>query len=160
MSTWYYMDGGQQKGPISEDELRSLASAGRIRQDDLVWSAGMAEWGPARNLEGITWPLTPPPPPPLQPAQPVAYRPAMSSGSPLQVPNYLPWAIAATILCCVPAGVAAIIYASKATSAQNVGDFDAAKKAAENAKLWLIVSVVGGLVACVIAVICGFLGAL
>ena len=156
MSSWYYMEGGQQKGPISEDELRTLASSGRIRPDDLVWSEGMAEWSQARNLDGITWPSAPPPPPPPRTGQPSAYRPT-NTGSPQQLPNYLPWAIAATILCCVPTGIASIVYSSKATNAQNIGDHDAARKAADNAKLWLIISVVAGLIVGVIAFIGGVL---
>ncbi len=41
---WYYVDAGQQAGPISEDELASLAGSGKIQPDTLVWREGMATW--------------------------------------------------------------------------------------------------------------------
>jgi uncharacterized RDD family membrane protein YckC len=43
---WYYVDAGQQAGPISEDELASLAGSGKIQPDTLVWREGMANWLP------------------------------------------------------------------------------------------------------------------
>src|SRR5712692_6449539 len=43
---WYYVDAGQQAGPISEDELGSLAGSGKIQPDTLVWREGMASWLP------------------------------------------------------------------------------------------------------------------
>ncbi len=43
---WYYVDAGQQAGPISEDELASLAGSGKIQPDTLVWREGMATWLP------------------------------------------------------------------------------------------------------------------
>src|SRR5258708_37582023 len=43
---WYYVDAGQQAGPISEDELGSLAGSGKIQPDTLVWREGMANWLP------------------------------------------------------------------------------------------------------------------
>ena len=137
------MDGGQQKGPISEDVLKSLASSGRIGPDTSIWSKGLAEWSPACTLDNITWPATSPPPP--QPRDQTAdYRSPANTGQ--QIPNYLPWSIAATLLCCIPGGIIAIVYSSKATNAQNIGNYDVAKKAANNAKLWLIISVVSGLI--------------
>ncbi len=43
---WYYVDAGQQAGPISEDELASLAGSGKIQPDTLVWRESMATWLP------------------------------------------------------------------------------------------------------------------
>lgn len=43
---WYYADGNQQKGPISQNELQQLASEGKIADETLVWQKGMAEWTP------------------------------------------------------------------------------------------------------------------
>ena len=43
---WYYIDGGQQAGPVDEVTLRSFVSAGKIRPDTPVWSEGMKEWTP------------------------------------------------------------------------------------------------------------------
>jgi len=43
---WYYVDAGQQAGPISEDDLATLAGSGKIQPDTLVWREGMATWLP------------------------------------------------------------------------------------------------------------------
>src|SRR5947209_3491605 len=45
---WYYAEQGQQRGPLSFEELQALAAAGRLRPNDLVWHAGLTEWILAR----------------------------------------------------------------------------------------------------------------
>jgi hypothetical protein len=71
----------------------------------------------------------------------------------MDIPNYLPWAIAATLLCCMPGGVVSIIYASKANSAKARGDYAEASAAAGQAKTWLILSVVLGLAFTLLAIV-------
>ena len=51
--SWYYGDGEQRCGPVSTEELRELASSGRLHQDSLVWKQGMADWTPAGQIEGV-----------------------------------------------------------------------------------------------------------
>ncbi len=41
---WYYSAGGQQQGPVSQAILESLAQAGTVTPDTLVWRDGMADW--------------------------------------------------------------------------------------------------------------------
>ncbi len=53
MKEWYCYVGGRRYGPISEDVLRQWAAEGRLRPTDQVWTEGMAEWAPARTVEGI-----------------------------------------------------------------------------------------------------------
>ena len=43
---WYYAEGGEQRGPITETELSDLAKAGTIRDATLVWHEGMTGWQP------------------------------------------------------------------------------------------------------------------
>lgn len=50
---WYYSDKKEQKGPISFDELRQLAQAGRIRPGDLVWQEGTKDWVRASLVDGL-----------------------------------------------------------------------------------------------------------
>jgi len=66
--SWYYASSGVQNGPVSEEDLRSLAASGRLRPTDLVWSTGMAGWQPASSIPGLL-PSQPGAPPPLPPAQ-------------------------------------------------------------------------------------------
>jgi len=90
----------------------------------------------------------PSPPTPSYGAPPPAY--GQQAGS--DIPDLLVFSIIATILCCLPAGIAAIIFASKANSAKRMGDFEAARVAAKQAKTWLTVSVVAGILVFVISI--------
>jgi hypothetical protein len=60
--------------------------------------------------------------------------------------NFLPWAIASTLLCCVPAGIVAIVFASQVNGKWRAGDFQGAMVASNRAKTWAIVSAAIGLV--------------
>ncbi|NLY39834.1 MAG: hypothetical protein GX044_11135 [Firmicutes bacterium] len=65
---------------------------------------------------------------------------------PEAVPNdYLAWAILATILCCIPFGVVAIVYAAQVNSLVAAGNYAAAWKASQNAKKWCLVSLFTGI---------------
>ena len=57
---------------------------------------------------------------------------------------YLVFSILATLFCCLPLGIAAIVYASRINSAQNAGDYQGAQDAAKKAKLFTIISAVLG----------------
>ena len=41
---WYYVDSGQQAGPVDDAQLEALARSGRILSDTLVWREGMDNW--------------------------------------------------------------------------------------------------------------------
>jgi hypothetical protein len=56
------------------------------------------------------------------------------------VPNYLVFAILATVFCCLPAGIPAIVYAAQVNSKLQVGDLTGAQLASKNAKLWCLIS--------------------
>ena len=61
------------------------------------------------------------------------------------VPNYLVFAILATVFCCLPAGIPAIVYAAQVNSKLQVGDLAGAQLASKNAKLWCLISLGLGL---------------
>jgi uncharacterized RDD family membrane protein YckC len=48
---WYYVDDGQQAGPVDDAGLGSLAASGKITGETLVWREGMANWQPYRELQ-------------------------------------------------------------------------------------------------------------
>lgn len=50
--------------------------------------------------------------------------------------NFLVWAILGTIFCCVPFGIASIVNACKVDSLWQNGDYEGAKRAAQNARRW------------------------
>lgn len=43
---WYYAIDGNRKGPVSAQEMARLVAAGDVRDDTLVWRAGMGAWQP------------------------------------------------------------------------------------------------------------------
>ncbi|MGH9971877.1 MAG: CD225/dispanin family protein [Pyrinomonadaceae bacterium] len=73
-------------------------------------------------------------------------------------PNYLVPAILVTIFCCLPGGVASIIYASQVNSKYQAGDIAGAEEASKKAKMWAMISAGAGLVLIVLVVILNVLG--
>jgi hypothetical protein len=61
------------------------------------------------------------------------------------VPNYLVFAILATVFCCLPTGIAAIVYAAQVNGKLQAGDYAGAQAASNNAKMWCWVSLGLGL---------------
>jgi len=43
---WYYVERGQQAGPVGDEELDKLVHSGQIKADTLVWHEGMPAWAP------------------------------------------------------------------------------------------------------------------
>jgi hypothetical protein len=66
------------------------------------------------------------------------------------VPNYLVFAILSTVLCCLPAGIPAIVYAAQVNGKLQVGDIAGAQIASQNAKMWCWISFGLGLAFCFI----------
>jgi hypothetical protein len=76
------------------------------------------------------------------------------------VQNYLVFAILTTVLCCLPAGIPAIVYAAQVNGKLQAGDIAGAQLASKNAKMWCWISASAGLAVGVIWGILVGLGAL
>ena len=48
---WYYAEAGKQIGPIDQTSFESSVAAGVIRDDTLVWRAGMQSWQPYQAVK-------------------------------------------------------------------------------------------------------------
>lgn len=48
---WYYVEQGQQAGPVSDEQFDELVRAGKIQPDTLVWREGMTAWTPCRDAK-------------------------------------------------------------------------------------------------------------
>ena len=59
---WYYSDGQQQFGPVTQGEFDTLVASGRIGVNTLVWRAGMANWAAFATVQ---------PPAPVVAPQPI-----------------------------------------------------------------------------------------
>lgn len=74
MKQWYYFDGGQQRGPIPEDQFVLLFQDGSLPGTTLVWTEGLKEWAQAKNIDNLVPSSLNPPPPPVMPG-PTAFAP-------------------------------------------------------------------------------------
>jgi Interferon-induced transmembrane protein/zinc-ribbon domain len=81
----------------------------------------------------------------LSAAIPVTPSAVIPPGQQASVPNYLVFSILVTILCCLPPGIAAIVYAAQVNNKLAVGDIAGAQAASKNAKMWCLISVGAGL---------------
>jgi uncharacterized RDD family membrane protein YckC len=60
--TWYFVNAGQQAGPITDVQLEEYVRAGRILPDTLIWREGMENWQPCREVKSallLNAPTTP-----------------------------------------------------------------------------------------------------
>lgn len=81
------------------------------------------------------------PPPPGYPQQPPAGQ---------QPDNYLVWSILATLFCCLPLGIVAIVKSTQVSGLWAQGQYAEAQAAADSAKKFVKYSVIAGVVAAVI----------
>jgi len=71
--SWFYEEHGSRKGPVSEEDMRTLATTGMIEHSTLCWTEAFgAEWQPAGSCS--FWPPQPAGVPPALPASRVSNR--------------------------------------------------------------------------------------
>jgi len=49
---WYYVEMGQQAGPVTDEQLDGMLRVGKVRPDTLVWQEGMPAWVPCSQVKG------------------------------------------------------------------------------------------------------------
>src|SRR5262245_10415970 len=59
---WYYVDAGQQAGPVDDAQLEELARGGKVQNDTLVWREGMDTWLHYSQAKSSGPESAPPPP--------------------------------------------------------------------------------------------------
>lgn len=84
MPQWYMAIGGQQVGPVSQDDIITSLRSGNVTADTLVFTAGMSQWtrlaevpALALYLPGASAPALPgamPPPPPGRRAHDIDFK--------------------------------------------------------------------------------------
>ena len=89
-------------------------------------------------------------PPPLPNAEsspePAPSEPEEKSYPAGHVPNHLVKAIIATLCCCMPAGVAGIVYAAQVDGHLRSGDLAAAQESSKKANFWSNLAIAGGFI--------------
>src|ERR1700712_1101740 len=88
--------------------------------------------------------MTQPPPPGYPPPQPPAAQ---------QPDNYLVWSILATVFCCLPLGIVAIVKSTQVSGLWAQGQYAEAQAAADSAKKFAKLSAIVGIVVDVVAII-------
>lgn len=74
LPTYYIAERGQQVGPLDLGELQTRVDAGSLTPTTLVWTTGMADWQPAREISALdtlfaaAGPAPEPEPEPVTPA--------------------------------------------------------------------------------------------
>jgi len=150
MNLYYYLDKNeQQQGPVEASELPKYG----VTQNTKVWKQGMSDWqtaGSVSDLYGVFQSKDRSYPQPHPQPQPSVQKPD----------NLLVWSILATVLCCIPSGIVAIIQSNKVNTLWDARDYAGAQEAARNAKTWCLVSLGLGIIAFVVAFFFGLAGAL
>ena len=167
MATKYWVNiDGIQSGPISRDELANIDFNPEVTY---VWHEELDDWQridrlsefadivaakqkaaaeSAENSEhseqseesehsesSVTPPPVPQPPMPQPPVAPEA-----------EAPTNLVWAVIATVMCCQITGVIAIVYGAMTSSANSAGNYEKARRYSDIAQIWVMVSIVLGLI--------------
>lgn len=141
MKKYFYTQGTVKHGPFTLDELPGKD----ITNTTLIWYDGLAEWTAASELEELAELLVASPPPvPDAVANPQTIgqkrRTEEQERPPQRPKNWLVESILTTLFCCMPFGIAGIVYAAKVDSMYNNGDYRGAQFASDDAKKWTMVS--------------------
>lgn len=170
---WFYSKNGTQLGPISGDELRAKLGSGEVSPADLVWREGMSDWQPSAKVPELASvaalpSATSPIPPSLGNVPPSPYSPPQSQPAPVYPPNqvnyggHIPtnlWqSIVVTLLCCLPFGVVAIVYAAKVDGLRARGDIAGATSAAASSRMWTNISVLVWVGFVILSILANMLG--
>jgi hypothetical protein len=110
---WYYARGDQKVGPLTIEQLKTLANSGHLRRTDDVWCEGMKQWTPASEVKHLfsasssTVPaVVTPPVTELIPDNPLEESKGLSGLKPLNAAEYVFFTV--VILLCVLALVSCL----------------------------------------------------
>ena len=157
---WYYSANNQQLGPVSEEQLKSMARTGSLNSQTLVWKEGMGDWRALGEVAELAISLSAPvmverPTTIMQSAQstnpystplaaPITPQPVAPYQQPMPYINsggYLAFAIVSTVMCCWPFGIVAIVYAAQINSKIAAGDYFGALDSAKKSQMWSWIAV-------------------
>ena len=68
-------------------------------------------------------------------------------------PNYLVWAILTTLFCCLPLGIASIVFAAQVNGKHAAGDIAGAQEASRKAKQFATWSAIAGVIVLVLYIL-------
>ena len=149
---------GEEYGPVDSAEVRQWVAQGRADGQTMIQHEG--SWKPLAQvpefaplfggMQGQPVPGQSMGGPPIMGGQPMG-----GMGQPIakgSVPNYLVHSILVTLCCCLPFGIAAIVYASKVDTLLAQGNHAGAVEASESAKKWCIWALALGIIVNVLVI--------
>jgi len=147
MKKYFYSDGLDKFGPFTLDELKSkgISRTTKIWFDDLG-----GDWKEAGSLSELKDLFRQPPPPVASSHSNPDLLDHSSSSQPPK--SWLIESILATLFCCLPFGVAGIIFASKVESHFYAGRIAEANRASADAKKWTMISFWIGIASIVVVI--------
>ncbi len=86
-----------------------------------------------------------------------AVPPLMQATKPLEIKSGLVQAIIVTLLCCLPFGIVAIVYAARVSGLVAAGDIAGAQESARKSNMWSWASFIVGLVGSVVYILVSIL---
>lgn len=78
--------------------------------------------------------------------------PQPGGAPPVRPKNWLVESILVTIFCCIPFGIAGIVFAAQVNSKYDAGDYAGAEKASKQAKTWTLISFIIGIASVLIGI--------
>ena len=160
MKYWVIVN-GQQQGPVEESQLPSMG----VTRDTMVWHEGMPQWQTAGTLPELNYLFNG-----GYAGNMGGYGSSTSSNGnnvsygnggnyePVMPKTWLTEAILCTIFCCVPFGIVGIVFASQVSAAWRQGNYELAETKSQNAKKWVTISFILGIIGGVIGFFVGLLG--
>lgn len=143
---YYVGKKGEESGPFTMEQLRSMVGKDELHVDDLVWAEGMPQWRQAGTVPGLFASATVPlPPDGISPPGAQAehgYPPPTF----LEVPNYLWQSVLVTLLCFPFFGIPAIMSSVQVNNKMAVGDVSGAQAASSRARRLCWLSLIVGAV--------------
>ena len=147
---YHYTDGGTNFGPFSLEQLKQQP----INRNTLIWFTGLPAWKPAYEIPELSSLFGAPP---IQVPPPVNQTYAQANSQRQVVPKtWLLESILVTIFCCLPFGIAGIVFASRVESKFYSGDINGALQASQEAGKWTKIGFGIGLAAIIIYIIMVF----
>ena len=124
---FYIYKNGSKLGPYGMEDLKKVD----FNKDTLVWCKGFDNWKKAEEVPELEELLA-------------SIPPATPTEAPM--PNtWLVESILITLFCCLPFGIASIVYASKVESQYMLRNYQQAEYYSRQAKNWTIAGLVCGL---------------
>lgn len=85
---WYFARDDEERGPFTESQMRTLVSAGRVRDHDLVWKEGSEDWVMA--VDAVELQIPAPPEPPVAAARDSSVNGSRSNSAVMPLPDTTP----------------------------------------------------------------------